>query len=102
MAKIKLRPRPGALSELLKSKGMTKMDAFERTRVDRKTLSKIDRGEEVKLETLQQVVTKLQVTEEYFRHPPATELIEDGDDPEPGTILLRRLDVARLQELFEE
>ena len=102
MAKIKVRPRPGALSELLKTKGMTQMDAFEKTRVDRKTLAKIDRGEEVKLETLQQVVTKLQVTEEYFRYPPVTELIETGDDPEPGTILLRKLDVARLQELFEE
>jgi transcriptional regulator with XRE-family HTH domain len=100
MAKIKVRPRPGALSELLKKKGMTQMDAFEKTRVDRKTLSKIDRGEEVKLETLQQVVTKLQVTEEYFRHPPAAELIEDGDDPEPGTIMLRKLDVARLTELI--
>lgn len=100
MAKIKVRPRPGALSELLKTKGMTQMDAFEKTRVDRKTLSKIDRGQEVKLETLQQVVIKLKVTEEHFL--PTRELIEDADDPEPGTILLRRLDVARLQQLLQE
>jgi transcriptional regulator with XRE-family HTH domain len=81
-------------------KGMTRMDAFEKTRVDRKTLSKIDRGEEVKLETLQQVANKLQVTEEYFRHPPA-EVTDDADIPEPGTIMLRKLDAARLAELLE-
>ncbi len=100
MAKIKVRPRPGALSDLLKMKGMTQMDAFEKTRVDRKTLLKIDRGEEVKLETLQQVANNLQVTEEYFRHPPAVEATDDGDDPEPGTIMLRKLDAARLKELL--
>ncbi|MBR1149339.1 helix-turn-helix transcriptional regulator [Bradyrhizobium sp. JYMT SZCCT0428] len=101
MAKIKVRPRPGALSELLKIKGFTRMDAFEKTRVDRKTLSKIDRGEEVKLETLQQVINKLQVTEEYFRNPPTAEATDDsGGDPEPGTIMLRKLDWARLEELL--
>jgi hypothetical protein len=101
MAKIKVRPRTGALSELLKRKAMTKMDAFEKTRVDRKTLLKIDRGEEVKLETLQQVANKLQVTEEYFRHPPpAAEVTDDGGRLEPGTIMLRKLDAARLKELL--
>jgi transcriptional regulator with XRE-family HTH domain len=99
MAKIKIRPRPGALSELLKKKGMTQMDAFEKTRVDRKTLSKIDRGEEVKLETLQQVANKLQVTEEFFRHPAAAELTGD-DGPEPGTIMLRKIDAARVADLI--
>lgn len=99
MAKIKIRPRPGALAELLKQKGMTQVDASEKTRVDRKTLSRIDRGEEVKLETLQQVVTKLQVTEEYFLHLPAAETVDNGDAP--GTIMLRKLDAARLKDLFE-
>jgi transcriptional regulator with XRE-family HTH domain len=100
MAKIKVRPRPGALSELLKKKGMTQMDASQMTRVDRKTLLKVDRGEEVKLETLQQVANKLQVTEEYFRHSPAAEVTNDGDDLEPGTIMLRKLDAERLEELL--
>ena len=99
MAKIKVRPRPGALSELLKTKGMTQMDAKARTRVDRKTLLKIERGEEVKKETLQQVANKLQVTEEYFSHPPEAAETTDGD-PDPGTILLRKLDMARLEEFL--
>ena len=106
MAKIKVRPHPGALSELLKKKGMTQTDAFEKTRVDRKTLLKIDRGEEVKLETLQQVAIKLQVTEEYFRHPPTAEVAAAAAaadvPPDWGTIMLRKLDVARLGELLTQ
>ena len=54
----------------------------------------------MKLETLQQVANKLEVTEEYFRHPPAAEVTDNGDVPEPGTIMLRKLDVARLEELL--
>ena len=67
-------------------------------------MSKIDRGEEVKLETLQKVANKLQVTEGYFSHPVAAEVADDGDVPstlEPGTIMLRKLDWARLEELLE-
>ncbi len=104
MAKIKVRPRPGALSEVLKTKAMTRLDASEKTRIDRKTLSKIDRGEEVKLETLQQVANKLQVTEGYFSYPVEATTAGDGDVPsalEPGTIMLRKLDWTRLQELLE-
>src|SRR6476620_10600001 len=100
MAKIKTRPRAGALSELLKAKGMTRLDAAEKTGVDRKTLARIDDGEDVKRETLLQVANKLKVTEEYFRRPTA-EGTDDGDVLEPGTILLRKLDVARLDKLLE-
>jgi transcriptional regulator with XRE-family HTH domain len=104
MAKIKARSRPGALSELLKQKGMTQMDAKEKTGVDRKTLSKIERGEEVKLETLQQVANRLQVPEEHFSHVPAPAVADDSDVSglKPGTIMLRKLDAARLEELLGE
>jgi transcriptional regulator with XRE-family HTH domain len=104
MAKINVHPRLGALSELLKRKAMTKMDAFQKTGVDRKTLSKIDRGEEVKKETLQKVANKLGVPEEYFSLPVEATAADDSDVPsalEPGTIMLRKLDWTRLQELLE-
>jgi transcriptional regulator with XRE-family HTH domain len=104
MAKIKVRPHPGALSYLLKKKGMTQMDASAKTRVDRKTLLKIERGEEVKLETLQQAATKLQVTEDYFLHPPPVEVVYDDDAHsalEPGNIMLRKLDSARLDAILK-
>src|SRR6516165_6259377 len=59
MAKIKVRPHPGALSAWLGKKSMTQVDAKTATGVDRKTLAKIDRGEEVKRETLQQLANGL-------------------------------------------
>jgi len=66
-------------------------------------LSKIDRGEEVKLETLQQVANKLQVPEGHFSHPvpaPADDS-EVSSVLEPGTIMMRKLDWARLEELLK-
>ena len=68
MANLKAHPRAGALNELLEKKMMTQVDAFKKTKVDRKTLLKIQRGDEVKLETLQKVATKLGVPEGYFTH----------------------------------
>jgi transcriptional regulator with XRE-family HTH domain len=103
MAKITVHPRPGALSELLKKKGMTRMDAFQKTGVDRKTLLKVDRGEEVKRETLQKVANKLEVPAGYFSHPvpAAADESDVSSGLEPGTILLRKLDWARLEELLK-
>ena len=104
MAKINVQPRPGALFELLKKKALTQEEAKKKTHTDRKTLLKINRGEEVKLETLQKVATRLGVPEEYLRQPQAPQaaaVTDNGDDPEPGTILLRWLDAERLKDLFE-
>ena len=102
MAKINVRPLPGALSELLKKKGMPQVDAHEKTHTDRKTLAKIDRAEEVKLETLQKVANKLGVPVDYFLPlAPTAEGNGDGDVPEPGTIMLRKLDGPRLEELLQ-
>jgi transcriptional regulator with XRE-family HTH domain len=100
MAKINVHPRPGALFELLKKKALTQEEAKKKTHTDRKTLLKINRGEEVKLETLQKVATKLGVTEDYLRQPQALEVTDNGDVAEPGTIMLRKLDAPRLEELL--
>jgi transcriptional regulator with XRE-family HTH domain len=106
MAKIKVRPHPGALSALLKQKGMTQVDAKEASSVDRKTLAKIDRGEEVKRETLQKLANKLNVPAKVF-DPPRTEVVPDveGDPDDPvgsHTLMLRKLDAERLAEIIKD
>jgi transcriptional regulator with XRE-family HTH domain len=102
MAKIKVRPHRGALSNLLKTKGMTQVDAADETKVDRKTLAKIDRGEEVKLETLQNLATRLRVPLNVFV-PPAAELSDEDNCEFPWlqSAMLRELDAKRLSELLK-
>jgi hypothetical protein len=103
MAKKKIRPRPGALMELLKKREMTKVDAahLDVTGVDRKTLGKINRGEEVKLETLHKVATKLRVPTAYFVETADADDIEDPSDP-MHFVMLRKLNGERLAELIKD
>ena len=94
---------------------MTQSDAKQATGVDRKTLAKIERGEKVKRETLQNVANGLRVPLSFF-DPPATVLA--GEDPVPalarpraededpfspnGQILLRELDAEGLSGLLQK
>jgi hypothetical protein len=108
MAKRKVRPEMGALSKLLKEKGMTQTDAHAQTRVDRKTLLKIDRGEEVKRETLEQVANRLRTP--LKRLTPETELRDDDHNDKSvnsfqimgfnGTVTLSKINAERLSGLL--
>jgi transcriptional regulator with XRE-family HTH domain len=103
LAKIKVRPHPGALSGLLSKKAMTQVDAAGVTGVDRKTLAKIDRGEEVKLETLQKLARKLNVPTTHFEPPAASSVDQadsQGDDSEWLDLMLRRIDADALMDLM--
>jgi transcriptional regulator with XRE-family HTH domain len=105
LAKIKVRPHPGALSALLSEKAMTQVDAAAATGVDRKTLARIDRGEEVKLETLQRVATRLKQPINVFE-PPTTESPDKDDREWPPlpwmeSVMLRGLSVELLSQLLK-
>jgi transcriptional regulator with XRE-family HTH domain len=115
MAKIKVRPHPGALSALLKKKNMSQVDAWKASRVDRKTLARIDRGEEVKKETLQSLANSLHVPMSFFDPPSSPnkkmrgldplELAIDDDDIlnfADAEIMLRELDADGLLKLLKK
>src|SRR6266576_3155209 len=101
MAKKKVRPRRGALSELLRNKGMTQVNAAERTGVDRKTLAKINRGDEVKLESLQKVTTTLRVLVSHFEETAPAADQTGGSFGPTDTVMLRKLNAKRLAELIK-
>jgi transcriptional regulator with XRE-family HTH domain len=101
MAKKKVRPCPGALLDLLKRKGMTQMDAAVGG-VDRKTLRKINLGDQVKLETLQKLATTLHVPVSHFLETsPPPDQTGGSVDPTYTVIMLRKLNAERLAELIK-
>jgi hypothetical protein len=87
MAKITKTSRPGALKELLKKKGTSQGDASQKTNTDQKTLLKINRGEEVKLEALHD-----QEVEFYAFDI----LVSDAEDIRKLPLSLRETKLARL------
>lgn len=114
--KIKVRPLPGALSRFLKEKQMTQMDAANASRIDRKTLAKIERGDEVKLGTIETLVKKLHIPESYLLdqpQPPASESVETYNELSVPpfdehqwqrlgrVLLLGKLDFERLSQLIQ-
>jgi transcriptional regulator with XRE-family HTH domain len=103
MAKRKVRAHPGALAELLKRKNMTQMEVASDGVIDRKTLAKINRGEEVKPETLQKLANKLKVPTTYF-DPPADNSVSRVDskpnDPRWLNLTLRKVDAERLAKML--
>jgi transcriptional regulator with XRE-family HTH domain len=107
MANRKVRPHPGVLAALLKSKGLTLTDAARDpsrgTRViDRKTLAKINRGEAVKEQTLLDLAKSLKVPIEYFFAPADNSARVDSkpEDPERLNLTLRKVDAERLMEML--
>jgi hypothetical protein len=102
MAKSKRRLHPGALSDLLKRKEMTQWDAWEATGVDRKTLAKIDRGEEVKEQTLQKLANGLCVPISFLLETPSIKLVEEDGEWTRAVLTLRKLDVESLSALLKK
>jgi hypothetical protein len=81
---------------------MTQMDAADgENKVDRKTQRKINRGDEVKWETLQTLAKKLHIPVTYFFDPePAADQTGGSFDP-TYTVMLRKLNADRLAELIK-
>ena len=99
MAKRKIRPHPGALDEFLKRQNMTQTEAAAASGIDRKTLAKINRGEDVKEDTLQKLAKKLNVPSTYFE-PPADDTsrreASQPDNPRFHNLMLRKVDAEGL------
>jgi transcriptional regulator with XRE-family HTH domain len=103
MAKRKIRPHPGALDEFLKRQNMTQTEAAAASGIDRKTLAKINRGEDVKEDTLQKLAKKLNVPSTYFE-PPADDTsrreASQPDNPRFHNLMLRKVDAEGLAKVL--
>ena len=103
MAKRKIRPHPDALAELLKRQNMTQTEAAAASGIDRKTLAKINRGEDVKEDTLQKLAKKLSVPATYFE-PPADDTsrreASQPDNPRFHNLMLRKVDAEGLAKML--
>lgn len=102
MALNKSTPRPGALKQAISNAGMTQAEFAKKARCSRTTLQKIDRGEPVKAETLDEIaqvlglpVAHLLGTEEKPEDTGPDQIVVDEDEIfGTGTwvkILMRRL-----------
>lgn len=103
MSKKKVRPHPGALAELLKRREMTQMDAASVSGIDRKTLAKINRGEDVKLETLQKLAKKLNAPATHFDARADNSESQVGSKPEEPrwlNLMLRKVDAENLAKML--
>jgi hypothetical protein len=100
MAKKMVRPRPGALQQLLKERAMAQLDAdVANGGISPKTLRKVNRGGEIKLETLQKLAKNLRVPITFFEATPAGGEVS-GPSDSMDTVMLCRLDAPGFLELF--
>jgi transcriptional regulator with XRE-family HTH domain len=99
MAKKKMHARPGALKDLLNKREMTQSDAAKMTGMDPKTLREIDRGQEVKVETLQKLATSLRAPLADFVETAEADDIGDPSDP-MHFVMLRKLNGESIAELL--
>jgi hypothetical protein len=92
VAKQMIIAYPGALDAVMKAKGLTQTDLAQRSRVDRKTLRAINRGEHVKDTTVKAVVLGLGIPIRQLLVPPAPVQTEDArssDEVGANSVLLR-------------
>jgi len=96
----------GNLLRIAKNKGVATLLALnEKTRVDRKTLRTINKGQPVKEKTLQAIATKLRVPLEHLLGKSTLDEVENSsslDTYQIREIKLQQLDAAALRRLAEE
>jgi DNA-binding Xre family transcriptional regulator len=105
MSKEMISIPEGNLMRVAAIKGITTIsDLKQRTTVDRKTLSAIDKGKPVKQTTLQSIADKLRVPIEHLQASNAVDATDtvSGDEFQYREIKLQRLDGPALRKLADE